>query len=106
MFCVYNRTSFTLVPCLRRPLRAMFNQGTLLQLLRVTFKAHAIFKSHKPVPISEKEVPALCEKHGEKLKYFCNTCVKTICADCERDATSCKGHDTVFATEAAAAKRA
>lgn len=69
-------------------------------------KAHAIFKSHKPVPISEKEVPALCEKHGEKLKYFCNTCVKTICADCERDATSCKGHDTIFATEAAAAKRA
>lgn len=61
---------------------------------------HSAFKNHKAIPIAEKVKPQICEIHGEKLKYFCVTCSRLVCADCERDSKACKGHESVLATEA------
>lgn len=64
-----------------------------------------MLKTHKQVPISQKEVVSICSLHAEKLKYFCPKCNKLICADCERDSTACKGHETSLISEAATKTR-
>eukprot|EP01106_Pelomyxa_sp_JSP_P000457 TRINITY_DN1065_c0_g1_i1.p1 TRINITY_DN1065_c0_g1~~TRINITY_DN1065_c0_g1_i1.p1 ORF type:complete len:518 (-),score=117.70 TRINITY_DN1065_c0_g1_i1:29-1582(-) len=55
--------------------------------------AQSLLKIHKAVPLQEHKQPPLCKVHkGKKPKYFCETCAKLVCTDCEHDQAACQGH--------------